>query len=52
VPFAAIASDPAGFKPKATSPARGHGKTLSYTQDFAGVAIPQGGAADMGPFEQ
>jgi hypothetical protein len=52
VPLANIAGDPAGFKPKATSPARDHGKTLSYTQDFAGVAIPQGGAADMGAFEQ
>jgi hypothetical protein len=52
VPFASIASDPAGFKPKATSPARDHGKTLNYTQDFAGIAIPQGGAPDIGAFEQ
>src|SRR5580658_5580973 len=52
VPFANIASNPFGFKPMVTSPARDHGKTLTYTQDFAGVAIPQGVAPDIGAFEQ
>ena len=51
-PFASIGADPSGFKPKASSPAKDHGKLLSYTSDFAGTAIPQGAGADIGAYEQ
>jgi hypothetical protein len=51
-PFASIDSDPTGFIPKAGSPAIDHGTQLSYTTDFAGGAIPQGGGPDIGAFEQ
>jgi hypothetical protein len=52
VPFANIVSDPTGFKPKPTSPAKDHGRMLTYTQDFAGTMIPQGAGPDIGAFEQ
>jgi hypothetical protein len=52
VPFASIASDPSGFKPAAGSVCVDHGKQLSYTQDFAGTAIPQGKGPDIGAYEQ
>jgi parallel beta-helix repeat protein len=52
VPYASIAADPTGFKPVATSPAKDSGKMLTYTQDFAGVAIPEGAGPDIGAFEQ
>jgi len=51
-PFASIDSDPSGFEPKTGSPAIDHGTLLSYTTDFAGTAIPQGGGPDIGAFEQ
>jgi hypothetical protein len=52
VPFASISSNPLGFKPLPTSPAKDHGKMLTYTQDFAGVTIPQGAGPDIGAYEQ
>jgi Right handed beta helix region len=52
VPFANISSDPTGFKPMPSSPAKDKGKMLSYTVDFAGVSIPQGAGPDIGAFEQ
>jgi hypothetical protein len=52
VPFASIGADPSGFEPKATSPAKDHGKLLSYTSDFAGTAIPEGAGPDIGAYEQ
>jgi hypothetical protein len=52
VPFASIDSDPTGFRPLATGPAKDVGATLSYTADFAGSAIPQGAGPDIGAFEQ
>jgi hypothetical protein len=52
VPFADIGANPLGFRPLPTSPAREHGKMLTYTQDFAGASIPQGVAPDIGAFQQ
>jgi hypothetical protein len=52
VPYASISADPSGFKPTAASPARDHGTMLTYTKDFAGVAIPEGAGPDIGAFEQ
>jgi hypothetical protein len=52
VPFANISTNPIGFKPSPTSPAKDHGKMLTYTQDFAGVTIPQGAGPDIGAYEQ
>jgi hypothetical protein len=52
IPFSSIAGNPFGFKPQPTSPAKDHGKMLTYTQDFAGTAIPQGAGPDIGAFEQ
>jgi hypothetical protein len=52
VPFANISSNPIGFKPMPSSPAVGHGKMLSYPQDFAGTPYPQGMAPDIGAYEQ
>jgi hypothetical protein len=52
VPFASIAADPIGFEPLSSSAARGHGKPLSYTQDFAGTPIPRGVAPDIGAYQQ
>jgi hypothetical protein len=51
-PFGMIRADPTGFRPKATSPAVGHGKTLTYAQDFAGSALPTTAAWDIGAFQQ
>ncbi len=51
-PFASINTDPSGFKPKAASPAVDHGVDLSFTEDYAGTAIPQGASPDIGAFEQ
>jgi len=51
-PYASIVGDPTGFKPLPTSPAVGHGKTLSYTQDFAGDPLPTGAPWDIGAFQQ
>jgi hypothetical protein len=52
VAFGSIGANPFGFKPKPTSPAKDHGKMLTYTQDFAGTPIPQGAGPDIGAFEQ
>ncbi len=52
VPYAMIGASPAGFEPLATSPAVGHGKTLAYTQDFAGHTLPVNAPWDMGAFQQ
>jgi hypothetical protein len=52
VPFANIGGTVSGFKPAGTSPAKDHGKMLTYTQDLAGASIPQGAAPDIGAFEQ
>jgi hypothetical protein len=52
VPYATIGANPAGFKPQATSPAVGHGKTLGYAQDFAGHALPANAPWDIGAFQQ
>lgn len=47
-----IDADPAGFAPKATSPAVDHGSDRGYKTDFSGNAIPAGAAPDIGAFEQ
>jgi len=44
-------SSPGDFSLRAGSPAINRGKDLSYTLDFAGTAIPQGGLPDIGAFE-
>ena len=51
-PFKNISTDPTGFKPMATSPAKDSGKMLMYTEDFVGTTIPQGAGPDIGAFEQ
>ncbi len=51
-PFAGIHGDAAAFKPMSGSPAIDHGTKLTYSQDYAGTAIPQGGGPDIGAFEQ
>ena len=50
--FKSISSDPTGFKPKASSPAKDAGKMLMYSADFVGTVIPQGAGPDIGAFEQ
>jgi hypothetical protein len=52
VPFASISSSPTGFKPLAGSVAIDRGELLTYTQDYAGTAIPQGKGPDIGAYEQ
>jgi hypothetical protein len=34
------------------SVAIGHGEVLSYTQDFAGMSIPQGKSPDIGAYDE
>ena len=50
--FASIDSDPKGFKPNSSSPAKDKGKLLTYTEDYAETAIPTGAGPDIGAFEQ
>ena len=52
MPFASIDRDPSGFKPVAGSPAIDHGATLTYADDYAATAIPQGAGPDIGAYEQ
>jgi hypothetical protein len=52
VPFASISSDPTGFKPQKGSVAIDDGELLTYTEDYAGTAIPQGKGPDIGAYEQ
>jgi hypothetical protein len=52
VPYAMISIDPLAFVPQSTSPAIGHGKVLTYTQDFAGNPLPKSGSWDIGAFQQ
>jgi len=51
VPYAMIAADPTGFRPKSSSPALSHGQALMYTQDFAGDPLPASGPWDIGAFQ-
>jgi len=52
VAFASISTNPSGFEPNKGSPAIDHGTMLSYTVDYAGTTIPQGGGPDIGAYEQ
>jgi hypothetical protein len=51
-PFAAITSNPSGFKPAKGSVAIDDGTLLTYTEDYAGTAIPEGKGPDIGAYEQ